>query len=166
MATKIIQPRRITDAGLALIKQFETFSPTVYICPAGKPTIGYGHVVLVHERSKFVHGISMKDACTLLLQDAAIAESAVLRLISTPLTDSQFDALVSFTFNLGEGALEHSDLRTCVNRRDWPGAVRELRRWVHGNGKVLPGLVVRRNKEAALLVPSPSSQKVIATPQK
>lgn len=90
--------RKITQEGLGLIKRFEGFSSTVYICPAGYPTIGYGH--LVRDNEKF-ETISQEAAEALLRIDVESAEHAVLRLIDIPLTDGQFDALVSFTFNLG-----------------------------------------------------------------
>ena len=138
-----------SDAGIALIKRFESFCATVYRCPAGKPTIGYGHVILPGEQ---FGTITEADAIELLRQDLAIAEAAVRRLITVPLTQSQFDALVSFTFNVGEGALEKSTLRRRINQREWPKAASELRRWVHSDGKVLPGLVTRRDEEVALLL--------------
>ena len=96
--------RHVTDAGLTLIKRFESFSATIYLCPAGYETIGYGHVVLDGERERFAGSISEDEAEDLLRRDAGIAERAVLRLIAVALTDDQFDALVSFTFNLGGGA--------------------------------------------------------------
>ena len=98
--------------------------------------------------------ITEAEAVELLRRDLAIAEAAVRRLITVPLTQSQFDALVSFTFNAGEGALERSTLRRRINQRDWPKAASELRRWVHSAGKVLAGLVTRREKEVALLLRS------------
>lgn len=129
--------RHITEAGLNLIKRFEGFSPTIYICPAGYPTIGYGHVVLAHEQDQFAAGIMQADATELLRKDVRIAERAVLRLISVPLTAGQFDALVSFTFNLGAGALQRSTLhcpaanrhpcRLCADTRR-AGALRRYRR--------------------------------------
>ena len=85
--------RHITQTGLDLIKKFEGFSPTVYICPAGHKTIGYGHMVKKGE--KFSKGIDEFEAQQLLQQDVEIAEQAVLRLISVPLTDNQFEALTS-----------------------------------------------------------------------
>ena len=106
--------RNITPNGLDLIKRFEGFSQTVYFCPAGYPTIGYGHVVKDDE--DFSEGIDEAEAEELLRQDTMIAERAVLRLINVPLTDGQFDALVSFTFNLGGGALQRSTLRRKINR--------------------------------------------------
>ena len=96
--------RNMSKTGLDLIKRFEGFSPTVYICPAGYPTIGYGHVVNPDERQQFASGITSEQAEALLRQDVQIAERSVLRLITVPLTDGQFDGLVSFTFNLGEAA--------------------------------------------------------------
>lgn len=62
--------RHVTDAGLALIKRFESFSPTVYVCPAGYPTVGYGHVVLDEERDRFARGIGEDEAEDLLRRDA------------------------------------------------------------------------------------------------
>jgi len=139
---------QVTEEGLNLIKRFEGFSPTIYICPAGYPTIGYGHVVLAHERELFAAGITPAQATELLRKDAGIAERAVLRLISVPLTDGQFDALVSFTFNLGAGALQRSTLRRKVNYGEHESVPAELMKWVWAAGKRLPGLVCRRKAEA------------------
>jgi lysozyme len=140
--------RNVTQAGIDLIKQFEGFSSTVYICPAGYPTIGYGHVVKPQEREQFAGGITTEQAETLLRQDVQTAERAVLRLIKVPLTDGQFDALVSFTFNLGSGTLQRSTLRRRVNRGDHAAVPAELRKWVWAGGRKLEGLVRRRALEA------------------
>jgi GH24 family phage-related lysozyme (muramidase) len=140
--------RHVTEEGLNLIKRFEGFSPTIYICPAGYPTIGYGHVVLAHEREQFAAGITQAEATDLLRKDVGIAERAVVRLISVPLTDGQFDALVSFTFNLGAGALQRSTLRRKVNRGEHKAVPNELMKWVWTAGKRLRGLVQRRHAEA------------------
>jgi lysozyme len=142
--------RHITQAGIDLIKQFEGFSPTVYICPAGYPTIGYGHVVKPDERQQFASGITPEQAETLLRQDVQTAERAVLRLITVPLTEGQFDALVSFTFNLGAGALQRSTLRRKINRGEHVAALGEFRKWVWAGGRKLEGLVRRRGAEASL----------------
>ena len=139
--------RHITQAGIDLIKRFEGFSPTVYICPAGYPTIGYGHVVKLQERERFAGGITAEQAEFLLRQDVQTAEYAVLRLITVPLTDGQFDALVSFTFNLGAGALQRSTLRRKINRRDYAAVPAEFRKWVWAGGLKLEGLVRRREGE-------------------
>lgn len=142
--------RHITDEGLGLIKRFEGFSPTIYLCPAGYPTIGFGHVVLLGEQSRFDSGILREEAAELLRRDVRIAESAVLRLIKTPLADGQFEALVSFTFNLGAGALQRSSLRTKVNRGEHGDVPVQLMKWVWSAGRKLPGLMRRRQAEGAL----------------
>ena len=122
--------RHITQEGLELIKRFEGFSPTIYICPAGYPTIGYGHVVRDDEKQRFAEGIDKAEGEDLLCQDVLWAERGVLRLIDVPLSDGQFDSLVSFTFNLGTGALQRSTLRRKVNRKEHAQVPREFMRWV------------------------------------
>jgi lysozyme len=79
--------------------------------------------------------------------------NATLRCCPVLVTDPEgrLAAIVDFTFNLGAGRLQTSTLRRRINQRDWPSAAQELRRWVYGGGKVLPGLVARREAEAALL---------------
>jgi len=141
--------RHITQEGLDLIKRFEGFSSTIYICPGGYPTIGYGHVVKKHE--DFSSGINEVEAENLLRQDAGIAEHLVLRLmIHVPLTDGQFDALVSFTFNLGGGVLQRSTLRRKVNREEHGQVPAQFMRWVWAGGRKLKGLVRRRKAEIFL----------------
>lgn len=138
--------RHVTQDGIDLIKRFEGFSSTVYICPAGYPTIGYGH--LVREAERYEQGITETVAEDLLRQDVHAAESAVLRLIGVPLTDGQFDALVSFTFNLGAGALQRSTLRRKVNRQVHSEVPEQFMRWVWAGGNKLPGLTIRRAAES------------------
>ena len=142
--------RHLTDDGLALIKRFEGFSPEIYLCPGGWPTIGYGHVVRDDERERFADGIDEAAAEDLLRRDVEIAERAVLRLIRVPLEDARFDALCSFAFNLGAGALQRSTLRRKVNREEHDVATREFRRWVWAGGRKLKGLVRRREAEAGV----------------
>ena len=140
--------RNITQNGLDLIKRFEGFSRAVYFCPAGYPTIGHGHVVKDDE--DFSSGIDEAKGEELLRQDAQIAERAVLRLINVLLTDGQFDALVSFTYNLGGGALQHSTLRRKINREERAEVPEQFMRWVWAGGRKLKGLVRRRGEEAYL----------------
>ena len=142
--------RHITQDGVDLIKRFEGFSQTVYFCPAGLRTVGYGHVVRPHE--DFTSGITEQQAVELLRRDVAVAERAVLRLITVPLTDGQFDALVSFTYNLGGGALQRSTLRRKVNRQEHVLVPEQLMRWVWANGRRLKGLVRRRKYESGVYV--------------
>ncbi len=142
--------RHITDQGLDLIKKFEGFSPTIYICPGGWPTIGYGHVVREHERERYETGIDLGTAAALLRNDVGVSERSVLRLIQVSLGDGQFDALVSFAFNLGAGALQRSTLRRKINREAHAHVPAEFSRWVWAGGRRLPGLVRRREAEAMM----------------
>lgn len=142
--------RNISETGLNLIKMSEKLALKAYICPAGYPTIGYGHVVKPAEAASFANGINEHQANALLAADVNASERAVLRLISVPLTDGQFDALVSFTFNLGAGALQRSALRRKVNRKDHADVPAEFLKWVWAGGKKLKGLVRRRTAESLL----------------
>jgi lysozyme len=139
--------RHITQEGLDLIKRFEGFGSKVYICPAGYPTIGYGH--LVRQSESFAE-ISQDEAEDLLRKDVESAERAVLRLVNVTLTDGQFDALVSFTFNLGSGAFQRSTLRRKVNRQAHAEVPGQLMRWVWAGGRRLNGLVKRRRSESSM----------------
>ena len=143
--------RKINQAGLSLIKQFEGFEPVAYLCPAGVPTIGYGHTKTVTAqdvRSK--RTISEDEAEALLMEDVRDAESAVERLITVPLTDNQFSSLVSWTFNLGEWNLKSSTLRRKLNRGDYQSVPGEMARWVRAGSITLAGLIRRRKAEGAL----------------
>ena len=142
--------RHLTDDGLVLIKRFEGFAPEIYICPGGWPTIGYGHVVRDGEQDRYADGIDEATAEDLLRRDVEVAERAVLRLIRVPLEDRQFDALGSFAFNLGAGALQRSTLRRKVNREEHDDVPAEFRRWVFAGGRRLKGLIRRREVEAGL----------------
>jgi lysozyme len=112
------------------------------------PTIGYGHLITEANKEQFLDGVDEDEALDLLRQDVAVAERAVLRLISVPLTQGQFDALVSFTFNLGAGALQRSTLRRKVNREEHTDVPAELMKWVWAGGRKLKGLVKRRKAES------------------
>jgi GH24 family phage-related lysozyme (muramidase) len=131
--------RHVTQEGLDLIKRFEGSSPTVYICPAGWPTIGYGKVVRVHKRERSAVGIDEEIGEQLLRRHVEVAACAVLRLIRGPLTDGQFDALVSFTFNLGAGALQRSPLRRKVNQEEHALVPTQIMRWVWAGGRRVRG---------------------------
>lgn len=144
--------RHVTQEGLSLIKRFEGFSPTIYPDAAGLPTIGYGHLLRPGEAEMFRRGISHEAAIALLIKDVEAAERSVLRLTTVPLTNGQFDALVSFTFNLGGGALQRSTLRRKVNREEHYDVPAELMKWVWAGGKKLKGLVKRRKSEGILYI--------------
>ena len=147
--------RKITERGLQLIKDFEGFSATLYRCPAGYQTIGYGHLVRSFEHDRFASisahsGLSNREASAILREDVKAAERAVSRLIIVPLSHGQFDSLVDFTFNLGSGSLQSSTLRRVINRYDYDEAPHQLRRWVFAGGIKLRGLVRRRDADAVL----------------
>lgn len=139
--------RSTTSAGRSLIKAFEGFASTVYVCPAGYPTIGYGHVV---QPGESFGELTQDEGDALLVRDLPRYERAVCRLIEVPLSDPCFDALVSFTFNLGEGALAASTLRRLANAGRLDDAAAQFDRWVFAGGRKLPGLVRRRAAERAM----------------
>lgn len=137
--------RKTNQEGVELIKYYEGFSAKPYLCAAGFPTIGYGHLIKKGEKFGI---ISMAEAEELLRQDMASAERSVLRLIERPLTDNQFAALVSFTFNLGGGALQASTLRRKVNAGLDSEVPEQFMRWIYAGGRKLKGLERRRGAEA------------------
>lgn len=140
---------KISEAGVKLIKHFEGLRLESYLCPANVWTIGYGHT-----GDDVVEGMKITEdrADKMLRRDLRKFEQGVDLLITVPLNQPQFDALVSFAFNCGLGALEESTLRKRLNKGEDPGNVaqEELPKWVKGDGVVLPGLVERRKKELEL----------------
>lgn len=134
--------------GLNLIKQFEGLKLHAYRCPADVWTIGYGHTVSVGANDV----ITEEQAIDLLRQDVAESERAINQHVHVPLTQNQFDALISFIFNLGVGNFRTSTLLKKLNAGDYEGAAQEFRRWVKAGGKTLPGLVRRREAESALFL--------------
>jgi lysozyme len=143
---------RLSRRGVSLIADFEGFVGHGYDDAAGHCTIGYGH--LLHRGrcsgSERARTISRGAARALLDRDADRFERAVERLVRVPLGQGRFDALVSFTFNVGEAAFASSSLLRKLNRSDYGGAAAEFDRWTRAGGRVLPGLVRRRNAEQAL----------------
>ena len=144
----------INDAGLYIIKKYEGFSSSVYICPAGRPTIGYGStwdrtgdpVTPEHP------DITIEDAERLLSQEVAHVEIALKRLVKVGITENMFSALASFVYNVGSGAFQRSTMRMKLNRKNYEGCVKEFPKWRMGGGKVLPGLVKRRKEEVSLFL--------------
>ncbi len=130
-----------------LIKEFEGFRAKVYICPAGFKTIGYGHTLSINDA---LNNISEEEAENLLQQDIANAQNSVFRNIKATLTQGQFDALTSFTFNLGAAALQRSTLRQKINRSEHHEVPKEFMRWIYASGVILPGLIRRRQAEVFL----------------
>jgi len=144
--------RQVNKAGLDLVKEYEGYRATAYVCPAGKLTIGYGHVILDHEEYLKSARLSVSEAVTLLKTDMADAERAVEKYIKVELNDNQFAALCSFTFNLGGGNLKSSTLRRVLNRGEYKAVPTQLNRWVFTGKTKLNGLVKRRRDEGLLFL--------------
>jgi spore coat assembly protein SafA len=136
----------LSAQGLDLIKGFEGLRLSAYQDSAGVWTIGYGHTAGVKPGDR----ISAAQAEQFLRSDVQWAEDAVRKHVKVPITQQQFDALVSFTFNLGAGALQKSTLLSKLNQGDYAGAQAEFGRWVNAGGQRLEGLVRRRAEEARL----------------
>ena len=146
---------KISENGLDLIKKFEGLSLKPYLCSAGIPTIGWGNTF--YENMKKV-----------TLQDETITEeradslfnflvttnfvNVVNRLVIVDINQNQFDALVSFVYNLGSGNFEKSTLLKKVNQEDFIGASLEFEKWNRARGKVLSGLTKRRLAEKELFL--------------
>jgi lysozyme len=137
---------KISQSGIDLIKRFEGCKLKSYLCPAGVWTIGYGHTANVRKNQI----ITSEQASAMLMSDLLQFERAVNAMVAVPLKQGQFDALVSFAFNLGSGALAGSTLLRKLNSGDYKGAADEFPRWNKAGGKVLEGLSVRRRAERAL----------------
>jgi lysozyme len=150
----------VPQSAIELAKRFEGFEKRVkrgteitavpYVCPAGFWTIGYGHLCAQDHPP-----ITLDEAEAYLAQDLVKALNVTLRYCPVLATapERRLAAIVDFTFNLGAGRLQTSTLRRRINQRDWHNAAQELRRWVYSGGKVLPGLVARRQAEISCLCP-------------
>lgn len=128
---------------LELVKKFEGFSPTIYLCPAGYPTIGYGHIVLPNEKFTL---LTEDEAEKLLEEDLLKYLKAVVKL-SPPLPQLCIYALTSFTYNVGIAAYKASTLRRKLLKGDLESAAEEFDRWVFAGGRKLKGLIKRRQAE-------------------
>jgi lysozyme len=166
---------KTSDAGLHLMHKFEGFSNRPYLCPAHIWSVGWGTVLyqqqirlpMVRVEGKDVPMIrkemplkpednrvwSKEELVTIFKNDLATFERAVLRLVpGVSGHQGRFDALVCLAYNIGSGAIQRSTIRMKANRGDWEGAAEAFRVWVKGGGKVLPGLVKRREAEIALFL--------------
>ena len=152
--------------GLQLIRKYEGYKSTPYRCPAGLYTVGYGHVIGngLQLPDEWNRTLSLGEINELLRTDLARFERGVLRYCPVYLTQSQFDALVSFSFNLGLGVLQRSTLRQKILRKDEEGAAKEILRYDKVGGRPLKGLTRRRQAEYRLFtaptdrIPSPAPQ--------
>jgi lysozyme len=148
-----------------MIMHHEGVRSKPYQCPALLWTVGVGHVIdPTHAKVPMADRkqlpipagwdrvLSNDEIMDILKADLNRFEQGVLRLIKVPLTQGQFDALVSFSFNVGLGNLQNSTLRMKVNRSDFEGASEQFLVWTKAGGKVLKGLVTRRTDEQALFL--------------
>lgn len=145
----------ISDSGLKFIADHEGIILNLYNDPVGHCTIGVGH--LVHrgpingsEPEEFKCGITRERAMELLRDDVKIAEQTIHKLVKVALNQNQFDALVSFVFNVGEQQFAKSTLLKKLNTGEYNAVPHELNRWVFADGQKLPGLITRRQHEGEL----------------
>lgn len=146
---------KISENGLNLIKQFEGLSLKPYLCPAGIPTIGYGNTFYENMTKVTMQDLEItKERANKLFEFLVSTKfvSVVNRLVIVDLTQNQFDALVSFVYNLGAGNFEQSTLLKKVNQLDFIGASLEFEKWNKAGGKVLNGLTKRRLAEKELFL--------------
>lgn len=134
--------------GINLIKNFEGCRLEAYKCPAGVWTIGYGHTAGVKQGQK----ITKFQADALLIIDLEKFEKAVTKLVKKLITQNEFDALVSFTFNVGIGNFEKSTLLRLINMGQFELASKQFERWIYASGKPLNGLKKRRLAEKTLFL--------------
>ena len=144
----------INASGLRIITVAEGFSSTPYRCPAGVATQGFGSTRLA-DGSRVKMGsppISEDEGKALLRQHLDHVESDIRSLIRVPLNENEFSALCSWVFNLGSGRLQSSTLRAKLNRNERLGAANEFPKWRRANGRILRGLVIRREAERRLFL--------------
>ena len=138
---------KISLNGIALVKSFENCQLTAYKDTGGVWTIGWGHT-----GSDVAMGLTwtQDEADWALLQDLTAPTACVNRVVKVPLTQSEFDALVDFTYNCGCAAFEMSDALRMLNSGDYTGASHALENWDHVHGQVIAGLLRRRMAEASM----------------
>lgn len=138
--------RVTSEEGISLIKKFEGCELEAYQCSANVWTIGYGHTRGVNEGDS----CTQQEADNMLVDDLQEFEGYVNEIVNVELTQNQFDALVAWTYNLGPTNLKDSTLLKRLNENDFADVPHQIRRWNKAGGKVLDGLVRRREAEALL----------------
>lgn len=132
-----------SQACVDLVKEFEGFRPTAYLCPAGVWTIGYGTTENVDPGDE----VTEQEAEEMLMDDLLEASKAIDDLVDVELTQQQYDALTSFVYNVGRDAFRNSTMLRLLNAGDYDGAAKQFPRWNKGGGRVLAGLTRRREAE-------------------
>lgn len=142
----------VSDKCIDMIKHHEGVRLRPYRCPAGLWTVGVGHLIGDGKTlpDAWNRTFTMEEVNDILKEDLRRFERGVLRLCPNGLTQSRFDALVSFSFNVGLGNLQRSSVRMRHNRGDYAGAAEAFLMWTKAAGRVLPGLVKRRQDERSL----------------
>ena len=146
---------RISEKGLNLIKKYEGFSSKPYMCPANVPTIGYGSTYYPNgTKVKISDDEISEEEATQILEYIAQKDfgSAVNKFVIVDLTQNQFDALVSFAYNIGRTAFENSTLLKLLNRGEYEAAAEQFEKWNKSGGRVLSGLTKRRFDEQKLFL--------------
>lgn len=140
------------NKGIAIIRKYEGLKLRAYICPSGLPTIGYGATFYINgSRVQIGDVITIDHADKLLHFQVKLFADEVRRTVKSNINENQLGALVSFCFNVGGAAFAKSTLARKVNANPSDPTIRnEFMRWTRGGGKVLPGLVKRREEEANL----------------
>ena len=140
------------NKGIAIIRKYEGLKLRAYICPSGLPTIGYGATFYMNgSRVQIGDVITIDHADKLLHFQVKLFADEVRRTVKSNINENQLGALVSFCFNVGGAAFAKSTLARKVNANPSDPTIRnEFMRWTRGGGKVLPGLVKRREEEANL----------------
>ena len=152
---------QMSENGKKLLAQWEGIEEKAYKDSVGKLTIGVGHLILPDELSSgkitiqgqavsYANGLTNEQVFDLLAQDLVRFEEGVNNLVTVSLTQNQFDALVSFSFNLGVSSLKESTLLKRINAKDFDDVPNQFMRWVKAGGKTVQGLVNRRANEVKL----------------
>ena len=152
---------QVGQSGKKLFQEWEGLELNEYLDSGGAPTIGVGHLMTRSERMSgkiiingkgvvYRKGLSVQQCWDLLDQDLDSAEASVNSMVKVPLNQNQFDALVSFVFNVGNNAFRDSTLLKVLNAGHFDQVPTQLRRWIRDNGKIVKGLINRREKEISL----------------
>lgn len=158
--------------GIKRLIQLEGLRTFTYNCSAGVLTIGVGHALTATERSNeyilingapvyYNNGLTVIQVEQLLAQDLKWFERTINRTVTVPLNQNQFDALVSFCFNIGGGAFLDSTLLRVLNHGEYASVPEQMRRWVRAAGTVIPGLQARREKEIKLYLTLPTESVIL-----
>ena len=144
----------INEAGMELIKHYEGWRESPYLCSAARPTIGYGSTWDRHGNAVTLDhpDITEKQGEYLLQREVRHSEEAIKRLITAELTQNMFSSLCSFIYNVGSGNFQKSTLRMKLNRGQYESAADEFPKWRKAGGRVIKGLVRRRKQERELFL--------------